>query len=95
MAAAPRPPRQSLAEGPEEGADEVSRASPHRMKLERTVDGLLGGSRSVDGGHEGLNNGELVVEDLGQGREAVGRAGRVTDDSVGRVVGVEVDTCSV
>lgn len=61
----------------------------------RTVDGLLGGSRGVDGGHESLDNGELVVEDLGQGREAVGRARRVTDDSVGRVVGVEVDTCSM
>ncbi len=39
-----------------------------------TVDGALGGSRGVDGGHETLDNAELVVDDLGKGRKAVGRA---------------------
>jgi hypothetical protein len=48
----------------------------------------------VDGGHEGLDDGELVIENLGEGSKAVGGAGRVTDDRVGRVVAVEVDACT-
>lgn len=31
----------------------------------RTVNGLLGRSGSVDGGHEGFDDTELVVDDLG------------------------------
>lgn len=33
----------------------------------------------MDGAHETLDNSELVVDDLGQGGEAVGRAGCVRD----------------
>jgi hypothetical protein len=47
----------------------------------------------VNGGHESLNNGELVVEDLGEGSKAVGGARGVRDDGVGGVVLVEIDTC--
>ena len=47
---------------------------------------------SVDGGHESLDDGELVVEDLGEGSQAVGGAGSVGDDVVLGVVLVEVDT---
>ena len=42
-----------------------------------TVNGLLGGGGRVDGGHEALNDTELVVDDLGEGSKAVGRAGSV------------------
>lgn len=44
-----------------------------------TVDGLLGGGRGVHGGHERLDDAELVVDDLGEGGEAVGRARGVGD----------------
>jgi hypothetical protein len=40
----------------------------------RAVDGLLGGSVRVDGGHQTLNHVELLVDDLGERRQAVGRA---------------------
>jgi len=45
-----------------------------------TVNGLLGGGGGVDGGHETFLNSELVVEDLGDGSQAVGGAGGVGDD---------------
>lgn len=44
-----------------------------------TIDGLLGRSGGVDGAHETLDNAELVVDNLGQGSEAVGGARRVRD----------------
>ena len=45
----------------------------------RTIDGALGGSGGVDGGHETLDDTELVVDDLGERGQAVGRARRVRD----------------
>ena len=57
-----------------------------------TVDGLLGGSVGVDGGHETLDNAELVVDDLGEGSQAVGGARSVGDDIGLAVVGLLVDT---
>ena len=46
----------------------------------RTIDGLLGSSVRVDGGHETLNDGELVVNDLGKRGQAVGGAGSVGEN---------------
>lgn len=57
-----------------------------------TVDGLLGGSGSVDGGHETLNDAKVVVDDLGKGSETVGGARGVGDDLVLGLVSLEVDT---
>lgn len=57
-----------------------------------TVNGLLGGGIGVDGGHETLDNGELVVDDLGEGSKAVGGARGVGDDIGAAVVGLLVDT---
>lgn len=57
----------------------------------RSIDGLLGGSVRVDGGHETLDDAELVVEDLGQGSQAVGGARSVGDDIGLAIVGVLVD----
>ena len=33
----------------------------------RTIDGLLGGSGGVDGGHQALDDAEVVVDDLSEG----------------------------
>lgn len=57
-----------------------------------TVDGLLGGSVGVDGGHQTLDDGEVVVNDLGQGSQAVGGAGSVGDDIGATIVGLLIDT---
>ena len=46
----------------------------------------------MDGGHETFNNGELVVDDLGERCKTVGCARSVGDDRVLGVVLVEVDT---
>merc|ERR1719376_1449540 len=51
-----------------------------------SVNGLLGGGGGVHGSHQTLNDLELVVEDLGNGGEAVGGAGCVGHD--GHVLGV-------
>lgn len=57
-----------------------------------TVDGLLGGSVGVDGGHETLDETPVVVDDLGERSQAVGGARGVGEDlDVGLVVLV-VDT---
>lgn len=40
-----------------------------------------------------LNDGEFVVKNLGEGSKAVGGAGGVGDDGLGRIVLVQVDTC--
>jgi hypothetical protein len=65
----------------------------HSSHLARgSVDGLLGGGGGVDGGHQTLDNLEVVVDDLGEGRQAVGGAGRVGHDLVAGVVGIEVDS---
>lgn len=60
-----------------------------------TIDGLLGGSVGVDSGHETLNDAELVVDDLGEGSQAVGGARSVGDDVGGAVVLLVVDTDDV
>jgi len=60
--------------------------------VRRAVDGLLGGSGSVDSGHETLNDTEVVVDNLGEGSKAVGGARGVRDDLVLGLVLVEVDT---
>ena len=44
-----------------------------------TIDGLLGSSVGVDGGHETFNNGELVVDDLGERCKTVGCARCIGD----------------
>ena len=44
-----------------------------------TVNGLLGGGGSVNGGHQTLDDTEVVVDNLGEGCKAVGRAGCVRD----------------
>ena len=55
------------------------------------VDGLLGGGVGVDGGHETLNDAEVVVDDLGEGSQAVGGARGVGDDGGLAIVGLLVD----
>ena len=60
-----------------------------------TVDGLLGGSGSMNRGHETLNNAELVVDDLGKGSKAVGGARGVGDDLSLGIVRVEIDTANI
>ena len=57
-----------------------------------TIDGLLGGGVGVDGGHESLSDAELVVDDLGEGSQAVGGARGVGDNVGGTVVLLVVDT---
>lgn len=57
----------------------------------RTVDGLLGSGVGVDGGHETLNDGVLVVDDLGEGSKAVGGARSVGQDLDVGLVGLLVD----
>jgi len=57
----------------------------------RTIDGLLGGSGSMDSGHETLNDAEVVMDDLCEGSKAVGCARGVGDDLVLGIIGVQVD----
>ncbi len=49
----------------------------------------------MDSGHEALDDLEVVVDDLGERGEAVGRARRVGDDRVLRVVRLVVDAHDV
>lgn len=44
-----------------------------------SVHSLLCGSGGMHCGHEPLHNGELVVDDLGQGSQAVGGAGGIAE----------------
>lgn len=60
-----------------------------------TVNGLLGGSVRVNGGHQTLSKAELVVDDLSKGGQAVGGAAGVGDDLVVGLVAVDVDTDNV
>jgi len=46
----------------------------------------------MDGGHQALDNTVLVIDDLGERGQAVGRAGCIGDDSVLGVVCLQVDT---
>jgi len=57
-----------------------------------SINSLLGGGDSVNGGHQTFNDLKVVIDDLGQGRQAVGGAGGVRDDLHARVVGIKVDT---
>ena len=56
----------------------------------RVEDALVTGV-GVGGGHEALDDAEVVIEHLGEGRETVGGARRVGDDLVGVRVLVRVD----
>lgn len=56
------------------------------------VDSLLSSSVGVNGGHKTLDDGELVVENLGERSQAVGGARGVGDDIGTAVVGLLVDT---
>jgi len=58
----------------------------------RAVDGLLSGSGRMDSGHQTLDDTEFVVDNLGEGGQAVGCAGSVGDDGVLGIVLVQVDT---
>lgn len=58
----------------------------------RSVDGLLGSRGSVNGGHETLDNLEVVVNDLCEGSQAVGGARSVRHDLELGIVSIEVDT---
>ncbi len=66
-------------------------ASASPVLLGGTVNGLLGGCGSVDGGHETALDAELVVEDLGDRSKAVRGAGSVGHD-LDAGVGLMVDT---
>jgi len=55
------------------------------------IDGLLGGSVRVHSGHQTLNDGEVVVDNLGEGGQAVGCARSVGDDVGGAIVGLLVN----
>ena len=71
------------------GSSAASLASPSWTKA---VNGLLGGGGGVNGGHEAVGDAELVVQDLGDGGQAVSGAGSVGDErSCPGVVLVEVD----
>jgi hypothetical protein len=76
------------------GRDDVgggaSTTSP--VLVGRTVDGLLGGGGGVNGGHQTLDDGVLVVQDLDQGGQTVGSARSVGDNVHVGLVGVQVDT---
>ncbi|KAF4522455.1 hypothetical protein B566_EDAN002539 [Ephemera danica] len=56
----------------------------------RSIHGLLGSGDGVNSGHEALNNLEVVVDDLGQGSEAVGGARSIGNDLHARVVLLKV-----
>jgi len=58
----------------------------------RTIDGLLGGSGGVDGGHETTLHAESLVDNLGERSKAVGGAGSVGDDGLIGLHGGVVDT---
>ena len=58
----------------------------------RSINGLLGSGSSVDSSHETFNNFEVVVDDLGERSQAVGRARGVRNDLVLGIVGIEIDT---
>lgn len=69
-------------------------SSPILSSLGRTIDNQLVGSGGVDGGHETLDNSELVVDDLGERSKAVGGARSVGNDT-GTVIRGVVDTHDV
>ena len=57
-----------------------------------TINGLLGGGVGVDGGHETLDETEVIVDDLSKRGQAVGGARGVGKNVDVRLVGLVVDT---
>lgn len=47
--------------------------------LRSTIDGGIGGSSSMNGGHEAFNNTELIIDDLGERSKTVGGARSIRD----------------
>jgi hypothetical protein len=45
----------------------------------RSINGLLGGGGGMDGGHQALLNAECIIDDLGEGSQAVGGARSIGD----------------
>lgn len=58
----------------------------------RSIDGFLSGRNRMYGRHETLDDLEVVMDDLGEGRQAVGGAGSVGDYLVARIVSFQVHT---
>ena len=56
------------------------------------VQGLLGVSDGIDYDHEPLHDAKVVMDDLGQGGQAVGGAGGIADNLHGVVILVMVHT---
>ena len=75
------------------GGDDVARCSAAAAPVlhGRAVDGLLGGGDSVYSGHQAIGDAEIVMQDLGDGGQAVGGAGCVGDESHAGVVRLVVD----
>ena len=75
------------------GGDHVGdgRTSAAPVLLGGAVDDHLGGRGGVDGGHEALLDAKVLVDDLGEGSEAVGGTGGVGNDVGGSIVGGVVD----
>lgn len=75
------------------GGDDVgrSRTTSTPVTLGRSINDELRGGGRVDGGHQTLNDTELLVNDLGEGSKAVGGARGVGDHGL-TVVLVKVNT---
>mmetsp|Transcript_1954 Transcript_1954/g.5401 ORF Transcript_1954/g.5401 Transcript_1954/m.5401 type:complete len:220 (+) Transcript_1954:677-1336(+) len=71
---------------------EASAAATAPVLAGRTIDGLLGSSHGVHGGHEALDNAEVLVEDAREGCKAVRRARGVGNDVHRRLVVCVVHT---
>ena len=56
------------------------------------IHSLLSGSDGMDCGHESLHDAKVVMDDLGQGGQAVGGAGDIADNLHGVVILVMVHT---
>ena len=56
-----------------------------------SIDEILTSSGSMDSCHESLNDSEVVVNDLGQGRKAVGGAGSIGHHLHAGLVGILID----
>ena len=56
------------------------------------IHGLLGSNNGMDCGHESLYNAKVVMDDLGQGGQALGGTGSIADNLHGVVILVMVHT---
>src|SRR5690606_34527064 len=74
--------------GRDDVLEDATAAAP--VLVGRAVDGLLGGGGGVHGGHQAALDAPLVVDHLGQRRQAVGGAAGVGDDRLAGI-GVVVD----